>query len=275
MFSALLTFSDFRARLIRTPKLCALLLVTVFASFSVQAQEMPPETRWHDSQVTILDADFPGTGFHARWEYFNCPCGDVLIRLEQEAPDGVETGELLLIENRVVAARGAAAAGEDLAPQLFAPALMMHLVSALLDRAIPEGPVVVGERREIAVSEKQQAIELDTGLATGRFPAPWQLTGSAWSSGPGRRRFELSFVFSNPQPDEPGRQDTMTFSGGQDFLRDAFPLSDESSLYGWRLQWLTGEDSIATLVTDQRELGSLRAEARKARVDAQGARQGS
>ena len=53
--------------------------------------------RWHESLVTILDADFTGTGFQARWEYFNCGCGDVLIRLEQSAPDGVQTGELLLM----------------------------------------------------------------------------------------------------------------------------------------------------------------------------------
>ncbi|MFN2167897.1 MAG: hypothetical protein ACK2U9_16755 [Anaerolineae bacterium] len=239
---------------------CLALLLLCLACSGAHADALPADARWHQSLVSILDADFPGTGFHARWEYFNCDCGDVLIRLEQGAPDGVQSGELLLVGGRAVAARGGVAANTDLAPVLSAPALMMHLVVNLLERAMPAGPASLTERRELALHEPNKAIELDTGLATARFAAPWTVTGSAWPSGPGRRRFDLRFEFANPQPGEPVRVDAMTFSGGQDYLQGAFPLTAESSLYGWSLQWLSREQDSASLVTDERRLQAVRDE---------------
>jgi hypothetical protein len=237
------------------------LLAGALAMADEAAAELKPGTRWHQSLVTILDTDFSGTGYQARWQYFNCPCGDVLIRLEEGAPDGVQSGELLLVAGRVVAGRGDIVQNQDLAPMLYAPALMMHLVSHLLERALPSGPAALGERQEISFKEASQAIEIDTGLATGLFPAPWQLSGSAWPSGEGRRRFQLSFSFANPQPDDPGRVDSIELSGGQDYLQGAFPLLDEASLYGWNLQWLTEDDEAAELVTDELLLSELRAQA--------------
>ena len=79
-----------------------------------------------------------------------------------------------------------------------------------------------------------------------RFAAPWSLSGSAWASGPGRRRFELRFEFANPQADDPQRVDTITFSGGQDYLQDDFPVHWRASLDGWNLQWLSREQDSAS-----------------------------
>ena len=70
-------------------------LVFVFALLAqgAMAQSIPPGTQWHEAGVTLLDVEF-GDGFHARWEYFQCDCGDVLVRMEQSAPDGETHHEL-------------------------------------------------------------------------------------------------------------------------------------------------------------------------------------
>lgn len=246
----------------------SLTVVSSLTPLPAGASEIPASARWHQSLVTILDTEFKGTGYQARWQYFNCPCGDVLIQLEEGAPEGVQNGELLLVAGRVVAGRGAVAETEDLTPMLHAPALMMHLVSNLLERALPAGPAAVSSREELFFAEPSVDIELDTGLATGVFPAPWQVSGSAWASGPGRRRFELSFSFANPQADDLERVDAITLSGGQDYLASAFPLVDEASMVGWNLQWLSRPDEPAQWRKEALSLAQLRTMAVDEPVDA-------
>ncbi len=62
-------------------------------------------TLWRDSVVTELDVDF-GAGFHARWRYHRCDCGDLQVMVEQIAPDDMLTGELLMVDGQVLLAKG-------------------------------------------------------------------------------------------------------------------------------------------------------------------------
>jgi len=230
----------------------------------VPAQEIPVGTAWHEASVTLLDADFPHTGFHARWEYFQCPCGDILIRLEQSAPDGVLTGELVLVHGRVIAARGPVGQSEDLELVMQAPILMVQLAFGLLQRAVPGGPAAVNVARDISVTEPKIPVEIDTGMATGHFAAPWSVTGRIWPAGSARRRFDLDFQFSGPAPDVPGG--SLDLIGGQDFGLVAYPLTDETPLAGWRLQWISGEPAGPQDPPAGQTLGELRAAA-KARTE--------
>jgi len=223
----------------------------------VAAQEIPAGTAWHDAAVTLLDVDFADTGYHARWEYFQCECGDVLIRLEQSSPDGVQTGELVLVGGRAIAARGRVAQGADLELMMQAPTLMLQLAFGLLRRAIPGGPAVVTAEREFRVEEPEISVEIDTGVAVGSFAAPWSVTGKAWPSSPARRRFDLVFRFSGPQPGAPDGQFSIT--GGQEYGGDSYPLSDETPLDGWKLQWISGESAEAEDPPAGQTLGGLRA----------------
>jgi len=58
-------------------------LVSLFAASTATAWDIDRGTAWSQANFTRLDVQFPGSGFHARWDYFRCACGDVLIRSEE------------------------------------------------------------------------------------------------------------------------------------------------------------------------------------------------
>ncbi|MEE4173609.1 MAG: hypothetical protein V2I57_05100 [Xanthomonadales bacterium] len=214
-------------------------LVSPLAMAEDAEPDIPRTDRWHEPHVTLLDVDFIHTGFQARWEYFHCACGDILVRLEQSAPDGVVTGELLLVGGQALAARGLVSLTPDLEPMLQPPSVMMHLAFTLLEYTAPKGPGSVTERTNLTAGHGSRDLEIDSGLATGTFRAPWTVTGEAWPSGEGQRRFELRFEFANPTPEDPDGTSAFRFSGGQDYRRDDFPLAPETPLEGWKLQWVS------------------------------------
>lgn len=212
------------------------------------APDVAAGTRWHEPAATILDVDFgEATGFHARWEYFHCDCGDVLIRLEQSAPDGVETGELLLVDGRVLAARGPVVAeGVDLEMLLQSPLLMLHLAFALLDQAVPEGPSTIGrQKQDFGIEEPRARFELNSSQSTAAFDAPWRVNGNVWAGAQARRRFDMTFEFTIRQPDADDATSQIRFSGGQDYRPGAFPLHDETPLDNWQIQWLSKDEAAA------------------------------
>jgi hypothetical protein len=218
--------------------------------------------QWHQPYTTLLDVDFQDTGFHARWEYFHCGCGDQLIRLEQSAPDGVITGELLIVDDKVLLGRGLVIQAPDLELMLQAPSLMVQLAFALLVRAAPEGPGSVLERERIDVTETLRDLELASGLSSGGFNAPWKVEGEVWPSAPGQRRFELTFTFSVPE-EAPGAEEggVIRISGGQDYTRDAFPYPDATTLDDWRVQWISRGEFQSSPAAEDFTLGALRAQA--------------
>jgi len=110
-------------------------------------------TLWRDAVVTILDVDFTGTGFHARWQYYRCSCGDLLVKAEQGSPDGVMTGELLLVDGQILLSRGFEGQGPEITPLMQAPLLMLRLVTALLNRSEPRGPAAVVDKQAWDVEE--------------------------------------------------------------------------------------------------------------------------
>ncbi len=241
-------------------RLLAILAGVLFLA-SAPADSVPAEKRWHEPYVTLLDVNFVDTGFQARWEYFHCGCGDILVRLEQTAPDGVLTGEMLLIDGQVLAARGMVSLSDDLEPMLQPPSIMMHLAFALLEQAAPRGPAAITERQAIEAESRTQPLDLNSGLATANFPAPWKVAGEAWPSGDGQRRFEFRFTFANPEAPDPAGVTVFTFSGGQDYRRDDFPLPDETSLEGWKVQWISKGETVAGDPPEGLTLGALRNEA--------------
>lgn len=223
--------------------------------------QIAPTTRWHEPYVTLLDVNFVSTGFQARWEYFHCGCGDILVRLEQTAPDGVLTGELLLVGGHALAARGMVSLSPDLEPMLEAPSVMMQLAFTLLEITMPKGPAWLVERQGLATASRETDLEIESALATGRFAAPWQVTGEAWPSGEGQRRFDLTFEFANPAPEAAGGRTAFTFTGGQDYRRDDFPLAAETPMEGWKVQWITKGETVASDAAPGVTLQDLREEA--------------
>jgi hypothetical protein len=216
-----------------------LLVVGVQSSLA----QVDKNTLWRDAVTADLDVDFGGTGFHARWRFHRCHCGDLLVQVEQIAPDGVLTGELLLVGGQILLSRGFEGQGADITPLMQAPVLMFRLVDGLLNRAQPNGPFEVKSKQLWDEEEPSRDLNLNTGFATGTFSAPWDITGSGWITESGNRRFELLFNFANPTPDQPDGTGLITFSGDLDFRKQGFPYPESTVMENWRIQrFATGEE---------------------------------
>jgi len=216
-----------------------IIMLTGLQSANAQVEK---GTLWRDAVITELDVNFDGTGFHARWVFHRCHCGDLLVQVEQIAPDGVLTGELLMVDGQVLLSRGFKQQGVDIEPLIQAPSLMLQLTFELLNRSQPDGPYAVSKKQKWKKNEKTLDFKLDTGLATGSFAAPWGVRGSGWKADLGHRRFELFFQFDATIPGQPEETSSITFSGDLDFRKQGFPYPESTDLEGWRIQWLSLND---------------------------------
>ena len=219
-------------------------------------------TLWRDAVITVLDVDF-GAGFHARWRYHHCDCGDLQVTVEQIAPDDILTGELLMVDGQVLLAKGFNQQGVDIEPLIQAPSLMLQLAYELLNKSQPKGPVAVKRKQSWDETEKKKDFHLDTGLATGAFAAPWEVKGSGWKTDTGHIRFELLFQFTISAPGQPVETSSITFSGDLDFTEQAFPYPETTSLDDWRIQWVSLNERESKTAGEGLTLKALRQKAKE------------
>ena len=132
------------------------LTVVVFLLSGSQdiAAQVDKATLWQDAAATELDVDFGGTGFHARWKFKRCDCGDLSVQVEQIAPDEVLTGELLMVDGKVLLSQGFTQQGDDIEPLIQAPSLMLQLAYAMLSHSQPGGPFAVDGKQQWNKTEK-------------------------------------------------------------------------------------------------------------------------
>jgi hypothetical protein len=245
----------------RKQRSCSLLLVLLLL-LGVQTAnaEVDKNTLWRDAVVTVLDVDFTGTGFHARWQYHRCHCGDLLVKVEQTAPDGILTGELIMVGGQVLLSRGFEGQSGGITSLMQAPILMLQLTDAILNRSEPNGPNVVGAKQNWDVEEDKTSFNLNTGFATGTFAAPWRVDGSGWRTESGHRRFELSFEFTIPSVDDSGETSSIGFTGDLDFRKQGFPYPESTILDGWKIQYFALGEKESKPVSDGLTLKKLREE---------------
>ena len=237
-------------------------LVMLLTGLQLTYAQVEKGTLWRDAVVTDLDVDFGGTGFHARWVFHRCHCGDLLVQVEQVAPDGVLTGELLMVDGQVLLSRGFKQQGVDIEPLMQAPSLMLQLVFELLNRSQTSGPFVVSNKQLWDETEKTRDFKLNTGLATGIFAAPWSVKGSGWKTDSGNRRFELVFQFTSSMSGEAEETSSITFSGDLDFRKQGFPYPESTGLEGWRIQWVSRNELESKPVEKGLTLKELRQQAK-------------
>jgi len=236
-------------------------LILLLAGSQAAFAQIEEGTLWRDAVITELDVDF-GAGFHARWRFHRCECGDLQVMVEQIAPDDMLTGELLMVDGQVLLSKGFKQQGIDIEPLIQAPSLMLQLAYELLNRSQPKGPAVVNKKQKWNKTEKTRDFHLDTGLATGVFAAPWRVKGSGWEAEPGHIRFELLFKFSISEPGQPKQSSSITFSGDLDFRQQDFPYQEASTFEGWRVQWISLNDLEAEPAEDGLTLKELRQKAK-------------
>lgn len=214
-------------------------LITLLTIPQAAYAQIEKGTLWRDAVVTELDVDFGGTGFHARWRFHHCDCGDLQIMVEQVAPDDILTGELLMVDGQVLLSKGFERQGEDIEPLIQAPSLMLQLAYSMLNRSQPKGPHAVTRRQKWDETEKTIDFRLDTGFATGAFGAPWRVKGKGWRTDSDHIRFELLFRFRSSEPGQSSETGSITFSGDLDFGKQEFPYTESTELDGWRVQWIS------------------------------------
>ena len=219
-------------------------------------------TLWRDAVVTELDVDF-GAGFHARWRFHRCDCGDLQVTVEQIAPDDMLTGELLMVDGQVLLSKGFKQQGVDIEPLIQAPSLMLQLAYELLNKSQPKGPEAVKRKQAWDKTEKKKDFHLDTGLATGTFAAPWEVKGSGWKTDADHIRFELLFQFAISAPGQPVEKSSISFSGDLDFNKQEFPYAETDSLEGWRMQWISLNERESKTAEEGLTLKALRQKAKE------------
>ena len=231
----------------------SLLLVCVPVFLSA---DISPETRWADPSSVQLEIEFPGQGYHARWELVRCDCGDLLVHAWLEVPDESVYGDILLVEGRAVLTRGFGQYGEQAAASLDAAALMMQLALRLLERSEPGGPSKITGLKEVDLLDEINHINLDTGSAAGGFQAPWSIAGKITAPGKTQRKFDLSFTFTVGAGSEVQKA-SMRLYGVADFEQSEFPVSGTSSLEGWDLAWRNAGDEVPGQANTLDELRAL------------------
>lgn len=230
----------------------------VLACGPAGAAGLPDTMQWKDPSSVRLEVVFPGNDYHASWELFRCTCGDLLVRSELSAPGEVMRGEILMVENRAVLMRGY---DPEHAQEISfdAPGLMMQLALRLLERAAPGGPAAIDKKTDVAVEDKVNFINLDTGAAAGTFPAPWSVSGAISPQNDTERRFDLLFRFSVADPAGGEAQESqMRLSGIAQYAPGKFPVVPEAELSGWDLSWRDDKDTAAAQAGKIATLGELR-----------------
>ena len=221
-----------------------ILVLFMLAAPGMSPADITPETRWADPSSVQLEIEFPGQGYHARWELVRCDCGDLLVHAWLEVPDESVYGDILLVENRAVLTRGFGQYADQAAASLDAAALMMQLALRLLERSEPGGPSKIAEPREVDVLDEINHINLDTGSAAGGFRAPWSIAGKISAPGETERKFDLDFTFTAGEPGEV-QQGKMRLYGVADFAEAQFPIAGDSPLDGWNLDWRNEGDAVS------------------------------
>lgn len=249
---------------------CLLLLLAWLPSALAWGGAIGPETHWKDPAEVHLEVDFPGDGYHARWQLFRCVCGDLLVRSELNVPGEIVHGDILLVANRAVLTRGYEAEAAELV-SLDAPALMLQLALRLLERVEPAGPAAITAPRDVAVEDKINPVNLDSGAVAGGFPAPWQVSGRiepvAGAEGDSARRFDLLFSFSTGAVAAAAgaEKSALRLSGTADYAAREFPLEDATDLSDWTLSWRDSEDKAAAGSAAISTLAALRERLRTVR----------
>jgi hypothetical protein len=239
-----------------------LLLAASLVPAGAMTADVPSEAQWAQPWFTRLDARFPGQGFHARWDFHRCACGDALIKAEETLPEGISRGEMILVGGRVLLVRGFDSRGEgdELRTVIDSPMLMLQLLFVLMQKTAPEGPAALIERRELGYADALYPLQLETGGAQGGFPAPWGVSGLAYRFEDGSHRFDLEFGFNMQVIGEPASRTEIHLSGMLDYREENFPVNSDLPLEAWTVIPLIDDD--AGMYEGAATLGALREQVR-------------
>jgi hypothetical protein len=137
-----------------------------------------PPSPWTDLAEYEISLKVPPKGETGNWKIrtFDDP-SDVAIELDTPAAKGRTKGTLLLVGGQAIAYRGfTPEAGFEIDP-LDTAIVNLKLVTNLLTRIAPEGPVAVKAVTPVKFGDARQALVAFTRSLNMQFNAPWSVTG--------------------------------------------------------------------------------------------------
>jgi hypothetical protein len=169
-----------------------------------------------------------------KWQFALGAGDDLRLVLDEQAPDGGRSGEVMLVAGAVLLSRGLAVAGGADGSALDVvdgPGLMLKLVLELLGRAIPGGPAAVSTPVQIDLDELGEALTLSTLSASASFLAPWWVRGEVRRTDEAVLAFDLVFTHDIGTDEEASPRLRGTWAKAT----PAPALDDRMSLDGWRM----------------------------------------
>ena len=231
-------------------KLATTLLILLLSLPAWGQGDLAAGTAWSQIFFARIDTTYSGGDFHARWDVSRSEHGDMHIRAEETLPGEIRTGEQLLLNGNALLVKGFENHQGDLSALLDSPVLMMQLLFVMLQKAGPAGPSALSETLEPEILEPQVPLLLDSGVATGQFPAPWSLKGTIRPAPRGRVIYELNFEFELRDAELNIQKQEILFSGYLDYLAQKFPVDESTLMDGWTLEWLNNDENHPELEPD-------------------------
>lgn len=174
-----------------------------------------------------------GDGATCRWRFEVGADHDLHLAVDERTPQGVQTGELIVVGGAALLGRGLALSPGRELDAVDGPGLMLELVVELLGRVLPAGPTAVAAPVAVDHAEASAPVALATLGASATFPAPWRVEGEVRRDGDGVG-YRLTFTFAGDGPDPRMLELTGTWAH-----TDPAPALDERmSLDGWSVHAL-------------------------------------
>jgi hypothetical protein len=159
---------------------------------------------------------------------------DLQISLDQKESDNSVRGQLVMIGGRILATKGLTLDEGYEIDAVDGPLLYVQLLIRLLGRAFPEGPDSLHGVQPIKLTEPREDLQIATPSASGDFPAPWSVEGTASKDKRGAVHFDLRFVSTAPSDGKPSEL-TVRLKGYLERARSDLLIRDEMRLDGWKV----------------------------------------
>lgn len=142
--------------------------------------------------------------------------------------EGLDTGNLKLLENKVLITQGIDSTDEYMIDKLDMVSLNTQFIISLLEVAVPEGPQLK-TTKQIDIKEKDKGFAVGTMSASMDIPPPWELTGTVTPLENGAIGFDFKLHALSKN---------ILIKGSWGKLSPAPPIDDNMSLDGWNMYTL-------------------------------------
>ncbi len=159
---------------------------------------------------------------------------DLQISLDQKESGKSVSGQLVMIGGRILATKGLMLDEGYEIDAVDGPLLYVQLTIRLLGRAFPEGPDSLRGLQPVKLTESREDLQIATPSASGDFPAPWSVDGTATKDKSGAVHFDLRFVSTAPSDGKPSKL-SVRLKGSMERARSDLALRDDMPLDGWKV----------------------------------------